>query len=484
MNIDNIIKKFNANTIEFTENFHSLIVNICTNTIFTINSDLINEMISIVSPNDTLFQFAIQYDDFDSIQYNDNIDMFVTDQKEQIKMFNPNKSTKICFHLNKNTISSTINIYSIDSFYDYINKSNICEILVNMSSKINNDFLIFNIMDESSDIFDCSNSIIIKSMNSSNTFNHTYIVNKTIKDNFESMCFFLGKIPLNFTPDDFNFSSLNDIKLNKIFSKLKVIFSIIYVFDISDLHKDNLHVKLNGYKNMELKLDIKELNIDNLYIYYDIYKWIYSDVNISDKITISRNIISLYLTTSKSIEIDSSVLGAIKSNYTIYLKENVEKYLDVKSKIIDTILSTNNQISDLINSLTGNFIKNLGAIGTFIVTVTIMNCISDKKLDNIFTTDITIISVFLIIVSHVYLKYTLKDFNYNIDRISTVYNRLKVSYKDILAQKDIDNIFNNDKYFNEDIKAAQEKVDYYEKIWCIILLLFLLAVIILGVILK
>jgi len=478
MNLNSILSEFHATNTEITENFHSLNISISFNNIFILTHDLCNKILNILSCDDKLFSFTIKYDDSNEVIYSENICAFIENLNNQINLLNPQQSTEIFIQINKCKTNSTINIYSIDNFCTYLESANICEILTNLSSKFYHNFITFEIIDALSNINISSNSFIIKSINSS--IGRDYIIDNSSKENFRSVCCFLGKVCLNFTPDAFDLPTSQNARIDSFFQKLKIIFSIIYIFDISDLINNNINIKLNGYKNIELNLPINTLNLNNLIIYYDIYKWIYTDGNISDKIGIARNIISLYLTNYNTIELHESVLTAIRSNYTIYLKENVEKYLEVKTKVIDNIFSTNTQISDLINSLTKNFMKNLSVIGTFIATITIMNSLNDKRLTNIFTSEITIISLVLVLISVFYFKYTCKEYDQNKKRIKTLYSRLKESYKDILVPADIGTLFKNDIYFNDDIHEADEKATLYKEYWKWCLFIFEMLVIILG----
>ena len=153
---------------------------------------------------------------------------------------------------------------------------------------------------------------------------------------------------------------------------------------------------------------------------------------LSDKVNIARNILSLYLKDDNKLDIDTSVLSAIQSNNSLYLKSNVENYFEIKTKVIDNIINTNNQISDMINDLASNFMKNLSAIGTFIITIIIVNSINDGK------------------------------------------------FKDILTETEVNELLKNNEYYNTDMNNANTKRKFYCILWCIFLLVFLILLFILG----
>lgn len=469
--------------IKISETFYKLNIEVIIDSFYKINPEFISAILSSVPSRDSIFSFLLVYNDLvDTELENNDIDKFLGDVNDNIAICDEITSTKIKLEISKCIDQPYVSIYSLECFSNYLKSLKVQELLNTLSSKAKLGNIVFEIIDYNSKIL--ANSPSITFAGKSVLFNKDIIKDSSLVNSFKSICNFQTNIEYTFTPDDFCITENVSTEIDLIFNKLKIIYSLIYIFDISNLDGNSLSLNLNGCKCLEIKLSLENLNYDNLKVYYDIYKWLYTDGNINDKIGITRNVLSLYLKNSNSIGLDNSAFTAIQSNYAIYLKDNVEKYLEVKSKIIDTSLSTNTQISQLVDTLASNFIKNLGAIGTFIITIVVMKTLDDKKFEDIFTTDMSIISFILVLISVIYLKYTLKEYDYNKNRIKIFYDRLKLSYTDILVPKDIETIFNKDEYFNEDLKSADEKVNSYKKSWCIMLLTFEIGVIILGFLIK
>lgn len=464
--------------IKITETFHKLNIEVIINSFYKIDSQFITSLLNIIPSRDSIFSFLLIYNESNETEMEEkNIDKFLNDIEDSIAISGNITSTKLNIQINKSLDQPIISIYSMESFGYYLKLLKTSNLLTILSNKAKLGFIIFEVIDYNSDLRIDSSSIAF--IGSSIHCNKEKITDYTLIKAFKSVCNFQTSFEYEFIPNDFCIIDVNN-DIDLVFKKLKIIYSLIYIFDISNLTDNYLTLNLNGKKYLEVKLSLNDLNFENLTVYYEIYEWLYTDGNISDKIGITRNILSLYLKDANSIEIDYSAFTAIKSNYAIYLKDNVEKYLEVKSKIIDTLLSTNTQIGALVDSLTNNFIKNLGAIGTFIFSITVMKSLDDKKFQDIFTYDIIIISFFLVLISVIYFKYTINEYDYSKKRMQILYDRLKMSYGDILVDKDIEIIFNKDEYFSQDLEAADTKVEYYKKLWCTILLIFELAVIILG----
>ena len=67
--------------------------------------------------------------------------------------------------------------------------------------------------------------------------------------------------------------------------------------------------------------------------FYKIYRWIFQDSNEYDKIELTRHVISIHCKYSDILNIDEKTFLSIKSNYNIYLKENVDKYIELKNLV-------------------------------------------------------------------------------------------------------------------------------------------------------
>lgn len=485
MDITSVLKTITtANlNINITETFHEVEIEVIIDSFCKPTHQFMTAIINTIPERDKIFTFLLTYNDINDIELEDmEISNFLDTIDDVVAISGEIFNTKLKIQINKSIDKSYISIYSLPIFSAYMTTLKALDLLTILSTKAKLGPIIFELIDYDSNIL--VSSSLISFVGKSNFAHKDIIEDSSLIEAFKSVCNLQTNIKYTFNPDEFYIEKNISPEIDFIFNKLKIIYSLIYIFDMSNLTNDILSLNLSGYKCLAITLDLNTLNYSKLNVYYDIYKWLYTDGNINDKIGVTRNVLSLYIKDSKSIELDSSVFTAIQSNYGIYLRNNVEKYLEVKSKIIETSLSTNTQISQMVDSLSNNFIKNLGAIGTFIVTIVVMKSLDDKKFEDIFTLDMVIISSILVLISIIYLKYTFKEFEYNKTRIKNFYERLKLSYNDILVKKDIDTIFNKDKYFNEDIESANNKVKYYKKSWCFMLLIFQIGVIILGFLIK
>ena len=88
----------------------------------------------------------------------------------------------------------------------------------------------------------------------------------------------------------------------------------------------------------------------------------------------ARNIISIDFRNSLN-NIDDKTLASIKSNYNIYLKENVDRYIELKNQITNNILDLSMKSRDIIAEFSSNFKNAFMANLSFIFSMFILNLI-------------------------------------------------------------------------------------------------------------
>lgn len=111
---------------------------------------------------------------------------------------------------------------------------------------------------------------------------------------------------------------------------------------------------------------------------------------------------------------------------------------------------------------------------TFIFSTLLFNTLSTGRIENIFTKDITILSIVLVIFAQIYLFISLKDLDNNFDYMKKSYGRKQKYFSVILNKDDIDLIFSKDNFLEESEKEIKELKDYYIKLWIIIIILIAL----------
>ena len=376
-----------------------------------------------------------------------------------------NSNIDLNISISKNKKSNKISIFNIDSFlknfiidnleffnYRFEQNSNI--IFVNYD----NDYM-FN-----------TNSIIM--VNNDKEITIEQIDRKELIERCNSVSNFANSIEYKLLPEDFAIISTNiDNDFIKRLYEIKILFSLLYIVDYSLIDEEKLKLKLNGYRNKEFIVNLKDFKYSKNYEeFYNIYRWIFQDSNEYDKISVTRNIISLNCKYCDILDIDERLFLSIKSNYKIYLKDNVDKYIELKNKLTDFITDTSIQINNIIDSFIDSFKKNIIAFITFLLGTYIANLVSDNPLDNILTNDVISITCFIIWGSIVYLAISIIESIFKFKSYKNNYNNLKRSYEDLLEKRDINIIFKNDEEYKKNRKTIKRVIILFSITWIILIL--------------
>lgn len=283
-----------------------------------------------------------------------------------------------------------------------------------------------------------------------------------------------GEYPL--IPEDFYLvkRSSND-RFNALMDGLFFIFSLVSIADIASINGDVLSVRINGYKVVSEDIpfgSIVDVKTDEL---FKIYTWAYEGGNISDKIGIVRNLITLY-SRSGLLHMEEGIHSAAMSNFEIYLKENIGRYLDTKNTVTTKILELSQKCVSYTESFSSTFKQSVLAISSFFITIIVLAAIDKEKYGKIFTHDVKIVSGVLIAISFAHLIFTILEYNKKCDRFKDEYEYLKECYSDVLDPKDIQRIFKNDEVYRKDSKHLQDELARYSLLWMLVLCFLLIAV--------
>lgn len=299
---------------------------------------------------------------------------------------------------------------------------------------------------------------------------------------------FLNAVRYPFIPQDFILEQRsNNDKFNLMMDKLAIICSLTYLCNISSLEdKQYLKCHLMGYKKVEQMIDfnqlefVKESKSKYCLEYVEIYKWVYSGGDLSDKIGLARNIISLHTEKDNLLSLEEGILGPTKSSYQIYLKKNVQQYIDVKNKISEFIFDISEKICETIDNFIGTFKKNLTAFITYSISLIISNSISGGKLKDIFTEEITVISFIIIGISLGFLIVSTKEVYARKKRLSDNYEKLRERYIDILEKNDLEKILDKGIDMKKESKFINTQLTKYIIFWAVSISFFLAVLFIFG----
>ena len=257
-------------------------------------------------------------------------------------------------------------------------------------------------------------------------------------------------------------------------NRLVNILSLVYLSSSASLNHEILEIHIAGQRILEFQYQCSLIAANPEL--YKIYNWIYTDGNATDKALIARNILCLHCRFSDIQKIDGKTFASIQSNYNLYLKDNVSRYIQLTNKLAEFISEVVSKTGDYVTSLLGNFKKNLIAIFGFLFTVILANVVSDKPLDNIFTRDITLILEAVLLGSVVYLIICISETKYKVKKVQDSYDALKANYSSLLTSEDIAQAFGNDKLITKMVNEVNSGIIRYSLLWGLFILFSLVAI--------
>lgn len=379
----------------------------------------------------------------------------------------------ITLDIKKNVENNVLSIYDFDCFITYITNKSIVEIIRAFHTLLSDrEYIFFQLLDKEF-LFSTTTMIFSNDLEQKSTINFSRKRKLKICNEFAS---FYSRNEYKLIPEDFDINSdTSNVTLERLFSTIRVILSMVYIADNSDINKGILSIEIYGQKKYQVSYNINNDIIPNEEI-YKIYKWVSTDGNALDKVIIARNIISLYTQVMDIMNIDEQIFSSIQSNFKLYQKSNVDKYLELKNKLAEYLLELANRAADIVIEILDNLKKNMLGCFTFLFSVALANIVSNQPVNNIFTKDITFLSELILCGSFIFLLISRYEINYRLTKLNKGYIELKEHYVDILEESDINDIFQNNKLFNSHMKDAQKKKRLFLTIWFILLLICLISV--------
>lgn len=266
-------------------------------------------------------------------------------------------------------------------------------------------------------------------------------------------------------PDDFIIEGVMRAGdcLRPLFGKLATILSLVYVSTSASISDKSISIQVSGQRVVNYELPIDKIQEDEKW--QNIYTWIYTDGNPTDKALIAHNIISLHCKFAALLALDDSVFEAIKTNYSLYLRNNVNQYLDMKRDIAKFIQNIVTQVGDYTVAILEKFKANLIAIFGFLFTVVLTQIGGAQKWGEIFTRHtIYLIEIFLG-GSLVYLGICFFEILFKLKKAEKGYLQLKENYNNVLTKAEIKEAFNGDKLLRETKHSVKKGMIIWSLIW-------------------
>lgn len=384
------------------------------------------------------------------------------DFSEFIDGMSPDDFLEVRIQIDKSIEENKFSIYDFDSFIEDLLRKQLTDVLKWFSTILKNrEYLIFEVYD-----YDISLSTGTMGFVSDNCSLFTPKINRQQKLGVcRETAYFYNMNIFEVIPDDFKIEGIErtENSLKSLFGRLATILSLTYVCSSASIHDLTLNLQINGQRTSIYSLALDEIQENMKWL--SIYSWIYTDGNPTDKSIIVHNVLSLHCKYSALLDIDDKVFDSIKSNYKLYLRNNVGQYLDLKRDISKFILSIITQVGDYAVSILNKFKTNLIAIFGFLFTVVLTRVGATQKWEDIFTRHTYYLIEIVLIGSLGYLVICIFEVNYKLKKTKYAYKQLKDNYRDILDEAEIIEAFGNDKLLFDAEISVRKGMIVWSVIW-------------------
>ncbi len=379
----------------------------------------------------------------------------------------------VSVQIDKNVSDQRFSIYDFASFTDDLLKRPLLDVLSWFSTRLQSQkSLMFT-------VFDYDISLSTRTMAFESCEDATFKP-KVDRSQRLSACkdtaYFYNMNTFEVIPDDFIIEGVvraGDC-LKPLFGKLATILSLAYVATSASLNNKIINVQINGQRTVNYELLVEDIREDEKW--QNIYSWIFTDGNPTDKALIAHNVISLHCKFEAILNLNATVFDAIKTNYNLYLRNNVNQYLDMKRDIAKFIQDVVVQISDYAIAILGKFKANLFAIFGFLFTVVLTKIGGTQKWDEIFTRHTMYLLEIFIGGSLVYLVICFYETRYKLKKAKQGYYKLKKNYEDVLSDTELNEVFKDDELLKSTVKSAEYGLFGWSISWGILLLLAIVII--------
>lgn len=292
---------------------------------------------------------------------------------------------------------------------------------------------------------------------------------KSLSITQKKICNVSGLKEINIAPDAFVFRNWSGLpgRFKMLFQRMQRLLSLLYLCDQSNAEEEggSISFKLTGYKTISCKVNSQkdvDISSDD---FLEIYSWVYSDGNVIDKIGLARNIISLHVMAGNLLDLREGALASIRSGYDIYLKENVDRYIETKNKLSEFIMQSSEKATDICRSAQSYYKNSMWPMYTFFVSVFLLRAINGQN--DVFKVNdgMLIIFLFFSVVSLAVRAHALNEMRSELERLKKSYFLLKQRYSDVLDASDMKRILNYDKDHDEDVGYIERRAKDFYFIW-------------------
>jgi hypothetical protein len=469
--LDSFKKYSNIEVIEKEENFESYTLSF---KLSKVEKDLewydLDEFSSLLNTRDrATLNISVNEGDPFSFTLNDNHQDYLPILGSLNRIIDEESIIAIEYKVSKKKVDSTVSIYNLGSFYTFLSTAKFMHLIHHFHKHISiSSFNKFEIQfDKNEKVYFQSPIMIIgtrRKLIGTNVVPNQELREKILNNrllNTNPQLFAKFK----FIPNDFHdLRTVNDDsnEILSILNKFKIVYAASFLSNISNIDNDNkIILGIIGHKYIESTADFNNLDNSQAQSFYSIYEWTFESSDVHDKLDLARNMITRYfIFFENKWMLPHDTLSSIQSAHAIYLKENVEKYIETKNKVAEITTELSLKSKDVAQHFISSFKNNNLTLLTYFISIFIFNSLSDNSDKKIFSLEKYYLSMFFLFISCVYLLITrvqiYKDIKLNI----RYFYSMKRIYRDIFDNKELNTLFHK-RHLQYNTTSIKQTMDLY-----------------------
>ncbi|MEI4321871.1 hypothetical protein FAJ34_06335 [Streptococcus suis] len=341
-------------------------------------------------------------------------------------------------NVTKQLVNGKLSIYSFENFQSKICALPLLDVMKRVSGYLRDSEtgLIFEVMHENFCPFSTRNILFIKYGTDALSYFVTDRKEKLSKVSLLNNFFNISDYTL--IPEDFKIVEfIKKTQLMQLFDKIGTLLSIIYISYEARINDHSVSIKITNDRLQEFVLDTEQIEYCPPVI--DLYKWIVADDNYLDKVSVTRNILSINL--NDKFIVDTDIIDIIQKTYNVAIKEKIEKFFEVKKETAEFIANTLHELSQIKILIVEKLIYNIGAVGIFLSTTLIPTILETKDLNSIFTSDVRIIMKISMFGSILYCLLTNIKNYFLYENYKRTLDKLKKNFEEYYSINELNKIF-------------------------------------------
>lgn len=462
--IEHIKEKLNTSSlVKYSEEVRvvDFVIEIADSTCIT--REILEELLFSFPLRDDV-EITVVNDADDGIQISRNSNMDLLDWN----MFNGD-TVNMTWHINKNiSDQNVISVYCYESFCEALGTKELLDIMLIFSQLLTDkDYLYFEVQDKEINFMTKSICFVGNAGLDTVINGGRKEIMTLVRDNAN----FRNGFVYALLPSDFSFQiSGSRNRLEECFAKIETLLAICYIANDAEIVNDEkVEIRISGQRNVSMEIKMQDICRNREIV--KIYNWIYEGGNTTDKAIIARNIISLHCRYSSIINLDGKTFSSIQSNFNLYQRDNVDRYLNLKNEVGKSVTDIIEKSSELAFSIPHGMKNNILAVFSFLFTVILANIVSDAPLDNIFTRDITVVFEVIIVFSLFFLLLSVYETNYKIKQMQNGFEKLKNNYKDVFDEEELKELIEEDNFNRNVIIKIKKQRNWAIIVWIVLLII-------------